>query len=304
MKKAISVALFTVLFIAVCAGALFGYFKYNQTDFSFADGTKSGTLEISRYNGDAVNIEIPSSYHGKKVAYISKEAFRGSDIESVTFPDSIVSIGESAFNECEKLSSVKFGKGLEYLGMFAFRGCVKLESVEFSSELKSFDASAFLDCENLKEIKLGDKAEFTDVNGVIFSKDQTTAVWSPADKDLASFDYPQSVKKYGAFFFYGHDEITSFDFPDGTEAVERGVLAECKNLAKVTLPQSVKRIDHSAFYDCKSLKTINLPEAISSIGDSVFSCDGIKNLDTVLTVKKDTYAYNYAVQNKLNYELA
>ena len=74
MKKAISVALFTVLFIAVCAGALFGYFKYNQTDFSFADGTKSGTLEISRYNGDAVNIEIPSSYHGKKVAYISKDA--------------------------------------------------------------------------------------------------------------------------------------------------------------------------------------------------------------------------------------
>ena len=49
MKKAISVALFTVLFIAVCAGALFGYFKYNQTDFSFADGTKSGTLEISGF---------------------------------------------------------------------------------------------------------------------------------------------------------------------------------------------------------------------------------------------------------------
>ena len=33
MKKAIRVAVFTVLFIAVCAGALFGYIKYNQSDF-------------------------------------------------------------------------------------------------------------------------------------------------------------------------------------------------------------------------------------------------------------------------------
>lgn len=303
MKKAVRVAIFTVLFIGVCAGALFGYLKYNQSDFEFADGTKSGTLEIKSYKGDSENIVIPSSYHGKKVAYIASNAFKGSDIVSVSLPDSIVSIGESAFNGCEKLQKVDFGKGVEYIDLFAFRGCVLLENVEINSPLSDFNASAFIDCEKLKDITVSEKSDFVSVDRVLFSKDKTTAVWAPSDVDLAKFNYPEGVKKYGAFFFYGHDEMTSFSFPEGTEAVERGVFAYCGNLAEVSIPDSVKRIEHSAFYSCESLKTVKLSENVSSIGDSVFTGDGLKNLDIVLLVKENSYACNYAKQNKLNYEL-
>ena len=304
MKKAIKVAVFTVVFIAVCAGALFGYMKYNQTDFSFSDGTKSGTLEVKGYNGESENVEIPESFHGKKVAYIADNAFKGSDIVSVKIPDSVVSIGESAFNGCEKLESVKFGKGLENIDLFAFRGCVLLEKVEFVSPLKDFNASAFIDCEKLADITIDSSSDYVSVDRVIFSKDQTQAVWAPIDVDLAKFSFPQSVKKYGMFFFYGHDEITSFNFPEGTEAIERGVLAECKNLAAVTIPESVKRIEHSAFYNCSSLKSIKIPKSVNYIGDSVFSRDGLKNLDVEITVADNSFAFNYVKQNKLNYVLA
>ena len=304
MKKAIRVAVFTVLFIAVCAGALFGYIKYNQSDFVFSDGTKSGTLEVNGYNGESENVIIPESFHGKKVAYIASNAFKGSDIVSVKIPDNVVSIGESAFAGCEKLEKVEFGKGLEYLDMFAFRGCRKLQKVEFNSPLKNLDASVFADCKNLTEITLPDSADFVSVDRVVLSKDMTTAVWAPADVDLNTYSFPQSIKKYTAFFFFGHDEITSFDFPQGTQTIESGVLANCKNLKKVTLPDSVKKIDHSAFFNCTSLKSINLPASINSIGDSVFINDKLKNLDITLLVKENSYAYNYAKQNKLNYELS
>ncbi|MBQ7595240.1 MAG: leucine-rich repeat domain-containing protein, partial [Clostridia bacterium] len=279
MKKAVKVAIFTVLFIAVCAGALFGYMKYNESDFVFAKGTKSGTLELKSYSGDAKNIIIPSSYHGKKVAYIAKEAFMDDDIVSVTLPDSIVKIGESAFAGCEKLEKVEFGKGLENLDAFAFRGCSLLQKVEFNSAIKGFDGSVFANCSNLKEIIFPESADFVLIDKVVFSKDKTIAVWSPADVDLNKFSFPESVKKYSAFFFYGHDEITSFELPQGTTAVERGLFADCKNLEKVTLPDTVKKIDHSAFYNCTSLKSINLPASVSSIGDTVFVSDSLKNLD-------------------------
>ena len=304
MKKAIKVIIFTVVFIALAAGAAFGYVKYNQTDFQFSDGAKSGTLEVNAYIGEAKDVTIPGSYKGKKVAYISAEAFKNTDITSVKMPDSIVSIGEAAFSSCKSLKSVSFGKGLEYLGDFAFRSCQSLESITIDSELKDFGAGTFADCTNLKEIKLSDKSDFITVDGVVFSSDKKTAVWSPADTDLAKFDYPQETEKYGPFFFYGHDEITSFDFPNGTTALERGVLAECKNLKSVTIPNTVTKINHSVFYNCASLKTVEIPDSVTSIGDSVFLTDGLKNIDVTLVVKENSYAHTYAKQNKLKYEIA
>lgn len=298
MKKAIKVAVFTVLFIAVFAGAVYGYLRFGQSDFVYKDGAKSGTLEVSGYTGEEKNIIIPSSHRGKKVAYISNNVFSGSDIESVELPDSIVSIGESAFSECKNLKSVSFGKGLEYIGLFAFKGCASLEKAEFNSPVKDFTASVFLECEKLGEITFPETADFTVADRVVFSKDKTVAVWSPKDVDLAKFAFPDTVKKYGMFFFYGHDEIKNFTFPEGTQTIERGVLAYCKNLTEVTLPEGVKKLDHNAFFSCSSLKSINLPASITSIGDYEFS-----SKELVVRVKENSYAYNYAKQNEIKYEL-
>ena len=59
MKNALKVIIFIVAVLALCAGGIFGYTKYMKTDFDFSDGTKSGTVEITAYNGDSVNIIIP-----------------------------------------------------------------------------------------------------------------------------------------------------------------------------------------------------------------------------------------------------
>ena len=60
-----------------------------------------GTATIVRYNGDGVNVEIPSEIDGVPVAAVGAEAFRYRKLERVSFPDGVQTIGEQAFEYCE-----------------------------------------------------------------------------------------------------------------------------------------------------------------------------------------------------------
>lgn len=84
---------------------------------------------------------------------ISASAFIQCDIEEVIFPDSLKTIGEMAFVNCEMLKSVKFGNGLKVIDTSAFAWCRNLKYVCFSSLPEHIDNCAFLGSV-LKEVEL------------------------------------------------------------------------------------------------------------------------------------------------------
>lgn len=73
-------------------------------------------------NGDVI---IPDN-----VTEIAEEAFWGSELNSITFPDSIVKIGDSAFGNCKNLSSVVIPKNTEEIGE-SFSFCESLKEIIF-----------------------------------------------------------------------------------------------------------------------------------------------------------------------------
>lgn len=84
---------------------------------------------------------------------IFKNAFAQCNVEEVIFPDSLKTIGEMAFTNCEMLKNVKFGNGLKVIDTSAFAWCHNLKHIELPSSLEYIDRSAFLGSA-LKEVGL------------------------------------------------------------------------------------------------------------------------------------------------------
>lgn len=103
-----------------------GGYRYTIVDDSYAviDGVKSETAEL----------EIPAYIVHNGVEYpvmaIAANAFRGNEsILSVYIPDSVVEIGDSAFEGCIHLKRVKLSEQnrLAVTGNGVFKGCIEME---------------------------------------------------------------------------------------------------------------------------------------------------------------------------------
>ncbi|MCQ2471458.1 MAG: leucine-rich repeat domain-containing protein [Clostridia bacterium] len=314
MKNAIKVLVFTVAFIAIAAGALFGVVKYNQSDFTYVDGDEKGTIAITSYNGKSVNIKIPEKIKGKTIVSIDRNAFADLGIKSVVVPEAVTGIESSAFAGCAKLEKVTLGNSVKYLGDKAFEGCAKLSEINFPEKLKSIGSLAFNGCESLKDVKIADGADFAIENGVVYNKDKTQAFFALNGVDYSNFAFSENLKELPDSFFFGNEEIKSFTIPDGIRIIPDSFFAMCTNLKDVKIPDSVVTIGNSAFLGCSSLDKLNVPKSVRNFDSYCFpvavkknsaSADSkMFNKNFTLVVEKDSAAYNYAVNNEIKYELA
>ena len=76
----------------------------------------------------------------------------GNELISVILPNSLISIGDWAFNACEELMSVIIGNSVTSIGNYAFDHCFKLTSITIPLSVTSIGYNAFADCINLTSI--------------------------------------------------------------------------------------------------------------------------------------------------------
>ena len=76
----------------------------------------------------------------------------GGKIGSFTIPDSVTSIGESAFAACTSLTDVTIPDSVTSIGYGAFRDCTSLTDVTIPNSVISIGDLAFFDCDKLTDI--------------------------------------------------------------------------------------------------------------------------------------------------------
>ena len=86
------------------------------------------------------------------MSHLSDGMFTGADIESISVPSSVKSIGENAFAGCRSLKSITLSS-VKTIPRNAFSGCPDLETAVLSSA-EELNPYAFYDCVNLSNVKI------------------------------------------------------------------------------------------------------------------------------------------------------
>ena len=121
-------------------------------DFEFIHNNTA--VIVTKYNGTAADVTIPSHYKGKPVTMIDHAAFHNSAVTSVTIPDSVTSIPDDAFAFCSQLTNISIPNSVTFIGFAAFNSCTSLKSITLPSSLSTIQSSAFYNCGNLETIRI------------------------------------------------------------------------------------------------------------------------------------------------------
>ncbi|GEM_PF-1551379 len=180
---------------------------------------------------ELTEIQIPEQVQNVPVTEIHSEAFRNDEnLKSVEIPETVISIGYSAFYQSA------------------------LERVNLPEHLTELGASAFYHT-NISEITIPDG--ITDLNGGMFC----------GCENLKLVNLPANLKTIGANAF-SHCAIEEILIPETVTRIRWNAFQNCSALKEITLPESTAQIEDGVFQNCTNLKKITILNSACQIYDS------------------------------------
>ena len=185
-------------------------------------------------------------------------SFRNQEIESYIIPNSVKSIGDSAFAGCCSLVSIVISDSVTSIGKEAFCDCRSLSKIIIPESVKSIGDSAFEFCRFLVSVVIPESV--TSIGGKTFSNCGS----------LSKIFISDSVTSIGDSAFSGCDSLSEIVIPSSVTSIGEETFHGCSSLSIITIPDSVTSIGNGAFAGCSNLPYNLKQELISRFGDELF----------------------------------
>ena len=210
---------------------------------------------------------------GDSVQRIPANFVSGCDVlTSITIPNSVTSIGNSAFEDCSSLTTLNFNaincQDFNYYYL-PFRG-TSLTTVNIGDSVQRIPANFVRGCSGLTSVSI--PTGVTSIGNGAFN----------GCSGLTSITIPTGVTFIGNSAFNGCSGLTSVTIPTGVTSIENRAFYNCSGLTSVTIPNSVTSIGESAFSGCSDLTSVSIPTGVTSIGGGAFY--GCNNLSSITSL--------------------
>lgn len=257
MKKCIVIFVFYLLF-PLLAGAV----RVNIDGISYNIVKKLKQAEVTYLNEHIVigNVSYGSGYNYTKIDIPSSVMFEGVECY-------VTSIGDYAFEACEKLNSITIPETVTSIGKHAFASCKSLTTLNIPESVTFIGEGAFIYCSSLSSIIIPEGV--TEIGyGTFYDC-----------KSLETIAIPKTVTSIENVAFSGCCSLTSISLPDGIPYINYGLFTGCSSLTSISIPESVTIIANDAFYGCSSLTNVTIPKNVTKIGNCAF--EGCERLTSV-----------------------
>ena len=187
------------------------------------EGCENLTLTIDSNSKCRIIDDCLIDAKGRLISYLGKS-------ESIFIPNSVKTIGNSAFSSCKSLQSVSIPNSVTTIGNKAFSWCRSLQSVSIPNSVTAIGINPFEGCENLTlTIDSNSKCRIID-DCLIDAKGRLISYLGKSESILI----PNSVTTIGDYAF-----------------------SWCSSLQSVSIPNSVTAIGNKAFNWCLALKKVD-----------------------------------------------
>ena len=243
-------------------------------------------------------ITVPTELNRRKVTGLGESSFSGiyssdhqkdstllsfcNQIQSVTIPESVTSIGKSAFEDCSKLDSLTIkGVATSMIGASAFAGCTSLTSLSLVGSFQTIGDFAFADC-GMTSLTID--ATITSIEKYAFSS-----------SSLTSLSLTGNVQKIGDYAFSSCSSLNTVTFPKSPTSIGSHAFDSCTSLNPIEIPGTVTEIGDCAFYNCDGLISATIEEGVQSTGaDMFYGCDylaTVKLPESLTTIADGSFAF-------------
>ena len=207
--------------------------------------------------------------------------------KNTIIPESITTIGFSAFTQCYGLTSITIPNSVTSIENSAFYGCSNLTSISIPNSVDNIGEFSFGYCGRLESIVVDGG------NTVYDSRNNCNALIETASNTLIrgckNTIIPEGITTIGSSAFSACDGITSVTLPNSVTSICELAFGNCFNLTSITIPKNVVIIARLAFDACSSLTSITIPEKVTTIGESAFSW--CRSLTNVISKIEEPFAF-------------
>ena len=188
------------------------------------------------------SITIPSTLGGCPVTSIGRNEFRSCG-------------GWRVFRKCCNMMSVSIPQGVMNIGDSAFFGCSNMVSVTIPSSVTNIARCAFSRCDRLSSVVVDEEnVKYSSRNGMLCSKDGSTLI-AGVNGDVT---IPTCVKNIEDWAFQGRSGLKTVIVPSSVTSIGIFAFSDCRGLKTVAIPASVTKIGWYAFSGCSGLKSFSV----------------------------------------------
>ncbi len=212
----------------------------------------------------------------RHVRFFQQNAFRGSGLQILTVPSTVVGIGDHCLDDCPMLQTVVFEAMLPATneGVSPLQGCTALSDIFVQKYI---------------DISMGNRVEWKTLRPlmkthIVFADAEVKAIclkyWDKNGDGELEIDEAQAVTSLNATFCR-NPVIQQFDelrFFTGLHEIGIGDFDHCLSLRSIQLPVTITSIRAWAFNRCSALEHIDLPERLQTIEHDAFIDSGLRSI--------------------------